>query len=350
MARTFANALRLAGDAQLVAVASRDVTRAREFAQQTGAHDGGFGYDELLTKSDIDVVYVATPNHRHKADCLSALCAGKAVLCEKPLAINASDAREIAEAARQAGLFCMEAMWTHLIPAVTELESLVRSGAIGVPVMMTASFGLPNQFDSDSWLFSTEHGGGALLDRGCYPISLALRILGEVREVRGSWRSAPSGADETAGAVITFAGGAIALIGASLSGYLSNDLIVTGTLGRLVLHEPITCPSWLSLRKLGSLDTTPPSFARHDRRTKWRTLLQHGRLVTPLRFLLQNRFRFVGFRSNGFIHEIEEVHRCLRSGALESRILPLALSVDTLSVIDSLRSPSIEGNEGHRRS
>jgi predicted dehydrogenase len=335
MARQFSQALGQSGEARLVAVASRDPARAAASAAALGAVHGG-SYADLLAKPDIDVVYVATPNHRHKADCLAAFAAGKAVLCEKPLGMNAAEAREIAAAAERAGVFCMEGMWTHFIPAVVEADRLLHSGAIGTPRTMIASFGAPVAFDPANRFFSPELGGGALLDRGCYPISLALRFFGTVEAITGSSVAAETGVDASSAAILRFAGGGLALIGTSLAAYQSNDLVLSGPAGRLTLHEPITRPTSLSLDRATAIQTGAKPAGKGVK-TMLRDIVRKSRLAGLLRKLVKRTTRHVPYQGNGYVHEIREVHRCLRAGQRQSGVVPLSLSIATMDVIDTLR-------------
>jgi predicted dehydrogenase len=334
VAHDFSEALRETDEARLLAVASRDRDRAKAFAARVGAMYSFDSYSSLLALPELDVVYVATPNHRHKDDCLQAIAARKAVVCEKPLALNAAEAAMIAEAARKANVFCMEGMWTFFIPSVVEAEKLLRQGAIGRPVFLSGSFGVPTVFSEENRFFNQALGGGALLDRGCYPISLALKFLGDVESVSGTCILAKTGVDATAVGLIRFAGGALAVIEASLVAYQSNNLVISGTMGRIVLHESITKPQMLSLAVLKPVD-----IALRPRAGLVRRLSRHG-VLAKLKFLLRERPRYIAYKGNGYIHEIEEVHVCLRAGASESSIVPLDFSVKTLEVIDAIKKDS----------
>ena len=158
-ARHFAEGLRELAGASLVAVASRTPGRAREFAARAGMPRSHDGYEGVARDPEVDVVYVASPNDRHRGDCLLCLDAGKPVLCEKPFALNAAEAEEIATAARERGLFCMEAMWMRFLPLVRELDVLLE--AIGEVRLLEARLGHLHPFDPSSRLFQNEAGGGA---------------------------------------------------------------------------------------------------------------------------------------------------------------------------------------------
>lgn len=330
MARRFAADLRRVAGASLVAVASRSAARAAAAARAMGAHQAIEGRDALLALPAVEVVYIATPNHRHRDDCLAALAAGKHVLCEKPLAMNAAEGREIAAAAQAAGLFCMEALWTHFIPAVTEAEAWLNNGAIGAPATLLASFGLPTRDAADS---SPMPDGGALLDRGCYLISLALRLFGEPVSTEGRVIAGPGGGDLDATATLGFAGGRTALLATSLSAQLENRLFVGGSAGSLLLDDP-TCPTALTLR--AAAPAGQPPAPDHGPRAALRRAIRQSAALTRLKRLASDRVRLIPCRGNGLVHEIEEVHACLAEGRLQSEIHPLSRSIRTLHVIDTL--------------
>jgi predicted dehydrogenase len=342
IAQDFADALRCCDEARLLAVASRDSERAKTFAARVGAEYGFGSLAALLDLAELDIVYIATPNHRHKDDCLQALAAGKAILCEKPLALNAIEAGTIAEAGRKAGLFCMEGMWTHFIPAVVEADKLLKNGSIGKPIFLSGSFGVPTVFSKENRFFNRDLGGGALLDRGCYPISLALKFLGAVESVSGACVFAETGVDTTAAGIIRFNGGRLAVIEASLVAYQSNNLVISGTRGRLILHESITRPRTLSLTLCDPIDTSTTRSRVGSAKATIRELVGRRRAFALLSFFARNRPRYIGYKGSGYIHEIEEVHRCLREGVTESSIVPLEMSIATLEVIDAIKKGSGE--------
>jgi predicted dehydrogenase len=340
VAAAFVHALRHCDEANLLAVASRDSERAKAFANKVGAKYAFGGVAKLLALPELDLVYIATPNHRHKDDCLQAIAAKKAILCEKPLALNAAQAKAIAEAAREAGLFCMEGLWSHFIPAVVEADQLLKNRAIGEPLFISGSFGMPTPFSRDNRFFNPDLGGGALLDRGCYPISLALRFLGDVESVSGKCVFAHTGVDSTAAGVIQFSGGPLAVIEASITAYQANNLVISGTKGRIILHEPITQPHLLSLTLCDPIDTSTTTSKVRNTKAMVRALLNNRRAFVLMNFVARALPRYIAYKGNGFVHEIEEVHRCLRNGLRESAIMPLSRSIATLEVIDAIKNGS----------
>jgi predicted dehydrogenase len=163
IARQFARGLAALPDAELVAVGSRSAASAAAFADEFGAARRYASYEELAHDDGVDAVYISTPHPLHHDNTLLCLNAGRAVLCEKPFAINAAEARAMVAAARAKGLFLMEAMWTRFLPLHTQLWELLQAGAIGEVERLEADFGFYHPFDPAHRLFDPQLGGGALL-------------------------------------------------------------------------------------------------------------------------------------------------------------------------------------------
>jgi predicted dehydrogenase len=234
----------------------------------------------------------------------------------------------------------MEAMWTHFIPTVVEAERLLKNGSVGRPIFLSGSFGMPTVFARENRFFNSDLGGGALLDRGCYPISLALKFLGAVESVSGACIFEETGVDTTAAGIIRFIGGRLAVIEASLVAYQSNNLVISGTKGRLILHESITRPRTLSLTLCDPIDTSTTRSRVGNAKAILRESLSKRHAFVLLNFLARDWPRYIGYKGSGYIHEIEEVHRCIRNGVRESSIVPLSLSIATLEVIDAIKCAS----------
>ena len=182
MAATMMGAFRAAPEVDVIAVASASPDRARGFADRFRIPASYGSLDELLRNDAITAVYVASRNLDHSRATIAALRAGKAVLCEKPFAINSKEGEAVLAAARSAGKLFMEAMWTPFLPAYERLLELVNSGTFGKPTHLQFDFGYPASRKTSSSLFAPEDGG-VLLDRSAYGISLALRVLGDVEKV-----------------------------------------------------------------------------------------------------------------------------------------------------------------------
>lgn len=309
IARSFAEDLVHVPDAVVGAVGSRTAGRAQEFAdglsrrEGTGVPNAHGSYAGLVADPEVDVIYVATPHPSHREDTLVALAAGKAVLCEKPFAVDSGSARDMAAAARSSGAFLMEAMWTRFLPHMTYLKELVSSGGLGEVVTVTAEHGQGFAEDASHRLFAPDLGGGALLDLGIYPVSFACWMLGTPVSVTAVSDPAFTGVDGQTSAVLRFAGGAHAVVTTTLRARTENAAAVSGTRGRVVVEPTFYAPSAI-VETLG--DGAP----------------------------IRREFATVG---RGLHYEAVEVGRCLRAGLLESPVMPLAATVAVMEVMDEIR-------------
>ena len=178
IARAFTDDLALQPDSEVVAVGSRSQASADAFGDEFGVPHRHASYQALVSDPDVDAVYVATPHPGHHDAALLAINAGKAVLVEKPFAMDAAQAREMIDAARERGTFLMEAMWTRFLPHIARVREILAAGTLGDVVYLTAEHGQWFAPDPQFRLFAPELGGGALLDLGIYPVSFAHLVLG----------------------------------------------------------------------------------------------------------------------------------------------------------------------------
>ncbi len=331
MAELFAEALGLVKGAELHGVASRTRARAEIFASQFAARHAYSSYEQLLDDPAIDVVYIATLNEHHHDDSLAAICAGKAVLCEKPFALNATQGREMVEAARCRGIFCMEAMWMRCSPAAREAVETVRSGAIGVPAFFSAQFGSPVKFDPLHRVYK-EQGGGALFDLGVYPLSLVHAMLGRPSGVRSRATFAPTGVDDQFTAILDYESGCHALIAASLRTHLTNSAAVHGTEGILDSLEPIYFPQGYRVSKPVHFPAGTSAVKRPLYLRGWSRITRVLQRPTPRGTVIRRKV------ANGYVMEIAVVQRCLRSGSIESPEMPHRETLDVLASTDAIRA------------
>lgn len=342
VARDFAQGLRALPDAELAGVASRTLTTAQAFARQTPVGRVYQSYNELVNDPSIDVIYVATPHQRHSEDCILCLEHGKPVLCEKPFTVNAQQARQVIDLARRRRLFCMEAMWMRFFPVMHKVRELVQSGVVGEVRMLTADFGVANAYSPTSRFFDPAYAGGALLDRGVYPISLASMLFGEPNEVVGQAGLTPSGVDEHSAVLLSFPKGRMAVLASSLTGYTSNEATVIGTHGKLRIHAPFYCADRISLIRYTPSSADPARSAGMKQRlvakARQSPLARTAfRVLKPLvrRDTRQFRLPIVG---NGYNYEAAEVMRCLRMGELESPLMPLDETLQIMQTMDRVRA------------
>lgn len=230
-------ALRARG-AAIVAIGCRDAERGQAFAARHGIGEA-LPYAGLLQRDDIDAVYIGLHNSAHLPWTLAALEAGKHVLCEKPLALNAAEVRRMQDAQRQAGRLVHEAFMYRYHPQIDRTLEIVRSGELGELQLMRGAFGFRLDKPEDS-RWDPAFGGGALYDVGCYPLSLMRLLTGSRPRVFGAWgRSNAAGVDVLAHAVLGFGDGVLGHLdcGFTLPG-LDIHFEVIGTRGQLRLPNP----------------------------------------------------------------------------------------------------------------
>lgn len=338
--------LPLVPHAKLQAVASRTLANAQAFAARFGVPSNYDSLDSLVADPDVDVIYVATPPDRHAEDCLRAIHAGKPVLCEKPFTLTTDEAERIVNAARTRNVFVMEAMWMRFIPAVMEARRLVKEGHLGEIRLIQANFAYPVFYDSTSPVFARERGGGALLDRGVYPISLACYLLGAPQQVKGCASLGASGVDEQSVYQLVYGNDAIADLCASLRVLGTNEAVIMGELGQIKLHAPFYRAHRLSLQRYA----LPQPPARHTVgsvgfKSRLKDALKRRPIVHAMRRRLDPlvgamsalQGRNLIFRGGGYQFEFAEVSRCLQEGRSESFVMPLDDSLAVMRVLDALR-------------
>lgn len=261
IARNFADGLAGATAGRLVAIASRNAGRRAAFGDTYAIaadkrHDS---YAGLIADGDVDAVYIATPHPWHAELSIMALRAGKAVLCEKPGGLTSAEVVAVTEVAAQEGRLWMEAYMYRCHPQIARLLAIIAAGEIGTVQHIRAQFGFNAAFNPASRLYDPALGGGAILDVGGYPASLARLVAGaaigapfaDPVVVKGVGRLAPTGVDAVAHALLTFASGFTAEIGVAVAQNMDNRAIITGSAGQIVLDDP-----WVPGRNAGPSDAT----------------------------------------------------------------------------------------------
>jgi predicted dehydrogenase len=303
IAEKFAADLPLVEDAELAAVGSRSRAKAEAFAERYGFARAHGSYADLVTDDGVDAVYVATPHAFHVDAALTCLEAGKAVLVEKPIALDLPSAAQLVQASHTHRAFLMEAMWMRFNPAIRKIAELVEEGAIGWVSAIHADFGLPGPFEAQHRLRDPRLGGGALLDLGVYPINLVHLILGAPAVVHSWAHLTPEGVDENTGVLLGYQAGAVAAVTCSINGGSRNAASITGTEGRIDLPPGFFAPRSFVLNRPGR---DPETF----------------------------EFAFEG---SGYRFEAAEVQRCVLAGELESPLMPHATTLEIMNLLDTIR-------------
>jgi predicted dehydrogenase len=289
----------------LVAVGSRSQANADAFGDEFNVPHRHASYAALADAPDIDVVYVATPHSLHRDNSLLCLQAGKAVLCEKPFAINAAEAEEVVAMAQERQLFLMEAMWTRFLPVLVKIRQLLADGAIGAVRIITADFGFCASFNPQSRLFDPHLGGGALLDVGVYTISLASMVFGSPpSRISSMAHLGQTGVDEQAAMILGYDQGQLAVLTTAIRTNTPQEATLNGTAGQIRIHAPWWKPDALTLSVQGQEDQV---------------------VHLPL-------------EGNGYNYEAVEAMNCLRSGRAESDAMPLDETLAIMKTMDQIRA------------
>jgi len=313
IAAAFVNDLGYVSDADLLAVASRSNDSAGRFATEHHIPRPYGTWDALAADPDIDIVYVAGPHPAHHAAARMMLAAGKAVLCEKPLTLDATQAEDLVAVATENRVFLAEAMWTRTIPAVRRAVELVADGAIGEATAVSADFSFASGAGPESRLRNPALGGGALLDVGVYPLALAQLFLGSPDTVKGSARLTPEGVDAGTGMLL---------------GYHPDGADV---------------PAWRAAHAYAALTCATDTSGS----TTATIAGTGGRVEIPAGFHHTQRFDLVRgdrsehievpFDGRGLRFPAIEAMRCMREGLIESPLLPHAATLAVLRTMDEIR-------------
>jgi predicted dehydrogenase len=301
----FVMGLRDAKGARLYAAASRSRERAEAFAAKYGFEKAYGDYRAMLEDPAVEAIYIGTPHVTHKEMAIAAFRAKKAVLCEKPVSINAAELSEMIAEARTNKVFFMEAMWTRFVPPLLKVREWLNSDIVGEVKMVQANFCFSAPFNPQGRLYNIELGGGALLDAGVYPVSLAsFAFDGKKPEaVRSMMYLGKTGVDEEVFALLSYGGPGMASLSAAISAAGVNDGWIYGTQGYIHL----------------------PDF-----------VFSHS---ADLHVYGRYKYHYEPeFLSNGYNYEAEELMNCLRAGKQESEIMGLSESLVIMETKDQIRA------------
>lgn len=342
VARRFVLGLRQLEEAIPVVVASRSRANAERFSADFSIPNVAASYRDAVDLDQVDAFYVATPPSEHREHALLCINAKKPVLVEKPFSIDAQAAKEIIDAARTRSVFCMEAMWTRFLPLVQHLKKIVSAGEIGECRVFTGRFCAPEAPDPSKNVFNKNLGGGALLDRGVYPLSLACHLMGRPESVRSEAVYGETGVDDDSAMIVRHERGGLSIVHASLRSQCPNDCLIMGDRGSIQVHAPIFRPFKMTISKIEDATRSCAGSAQRGILTQGRFFhsLYHNSLE-----LIANAFQRNGsqtitmpYRGNGYHYEAEEVMRCVRAGKIESEVMPLSESLSIVEAMDQARS------------
>jgi predicted dehydrogenase len=304
IAQKFAADLALSDSGFLYACASRDGQKAALFAKQFDAITYFDSYQALALCEEIDVIYIATPHSYHCDHSILCMNHSKHVLCEKPLAINQLQVHSMLDIAKRNDVFLMEAVWTAFLPAIQDVLTIIKSGAIGDARHLTADFGFQAPYDPKGRLFNPTLAGGSLLDIGIYPLFISLMVMGMPEKIYATGELAQTGVDSECSIQLTYNNKATAALYATLTCHTDTKCEIFGTEGKILI---------------------PGRFHEAD----------HYFLTKGENNAIKCQ---VGRKGYGYFHEIEHVHNCITNGMVESNIMQWAISQQLVGLMDKVRN------------
>ena len=303
IAQAFANDLGNVKNHTVAAVGSRTLTSAEEFTSNYPGCVGYASYSELVEDSNLDGIYIATPHNFHSKHTILALNAGKPVLCEKPFAVNANEVRSMIELAKKNSLTLIEAMWTRFLPHIAKVREIIASGILGDIFTLQADHGQKLTDNKNPRLWEPELAGGALLDLGIYPVSFSHLVLGEPLKITASSIFTNKGVDAQTSAIFEYENGAHSIISASSYNQTPCTASVSGSKGLLEIDRIFYSPSSMKVTLYsGSITEYPNNYKGH-----------------------------------GLREQAVEFARCVRSGLIESPLIPHNESVSVMNSMDEIR-------------
>ncbi|MGV8814067.1 MAG: Gfo/Idh/MocA family protein [Gelidibacter sp.] len=302
IANKFAQDIQNVENCQLYAVASRHQEKANSFAKQYNAIKAYGDYDSLAADPNIDAIYIATPHSSHKEYTLLCLNHKKAVLCEKPLAMNIQEVEDMITVAKTNNVLLMEALWTYFLPHYQFVLNELKSGKFGAITKLEADFGFLPKFDSTSRVFDKSLGGGSLLDIGIYPIFAALSTLGKPIDVDAKAVFFDNGADASCDIIFNYYNGVKAFLKSTLLEQTPTEAIFYCEKGIIKINSRFHAPSTVTV-------TFDGKEATHD----------------------------FGYNTIGYNFEIQHFNDLLRNGKTESPIMSYDFSRNLMLILDDVR-------------
>ncbi len=303
IAGQFATSLKTVSGAILYAVASRSVEKANEFGRKYNAVKSYGSYELLVQDPEVDAIYIATPHNLHFENAMMCLKHKKAILCEKPLTVNAIESRKLIEEAKRQKTFLMEAFWTRFLPSTLKLNQLLQEGIIGKCRLLQADFGYDMPFDASHRSYNPDLAGGALLDVGIYPINFAQMIFREdPLEISSASVPSSTGVDQQSAYIFKYPSGSLAVMNSAVNVETQHNAWIYGSEGYIHMPDFFHATKIHIQRKDGVTDT----------------------INLP-------------FESTGYGYEALEVMNCINSGKTESSIMPLSESQKIMQLMDTIR-------------
>lgn len=303
IARSFAEDLKRLDGHIVAAVGSRSLSSAEKFATQFPEATPIGSYEELVT-ADVDAVYVATPHPMHYENALLAMRAGKPVLCEKAFTVNAKEARALVAYSQEHGIPLMEAMWSRFLPHLQQVKEIISDGALGEITNIVADHGQFIPYERAPRLWEPELGGGALLDLGIYPLTLAHLVLGSPISIHAEATLTEKKVDLNTSMLLRYASGAHALLSCTMASRGSVSAMIVGDKARIEIDGSFYSP------------------------TSFRVITRDGEVTE-----YSNKYEGHGLRE-----EAAEFARIVRAGEIESPLMTHATSIELMEMMDEIRA------------
>lgn len=304
IARKFAHDIQYVKEAKLYAVGARSIEGAKQFADEFNVPKYYGCYEELVNDENVDLIYISTPNSFHKEHTLLCLNHKKAVICEKPFASDADEAKEMIDTARRNNVFLMEAMWTRFFPTVKKVREWIQEGKIGEVRLVQGDFGFKEDNKEDI-RFNKAFAGGAVMDVGIYPISFASMIYKkQPEEIFASAKIGETGVDEIISVLMTYEDNKVAHADAALILETPRNIQISGDKGYIVLPDV-----WAHARSAFVYSNDRVLIDQYEDKTE----------------------------GIGYQFEIEEAVKCLKQGKTESSIMSLDETLEIMQTLDRIR-------------
>jgi predicted dehydrogenase len=301
IAYKFATDLAAVENVTLVAVASRSEEKANKFAEKFNAKKAYNSYENLVKDPTIDAIYIATPHSFHKEHAILCLQNKKAVLCEKPFAMNLQEVLEMIAAAKENKVLLMEALWTCFLPHYNAVLEIIKSDEFGKLKKLEADFGFYTPYNTASRLFKKEVGGGSLLDIGIYPIFAALSTLGIPENIEADATFFENGADASCAMVFHYKD-AKAILKSTLLEETPTEAVFTFEKAIVKVNKRFHQPTSITIIKKGKEENT-----------------------------------YFNTKTVGYNFEIEHFNQLLRAGKTESNIMTFEFSENLMQTLDKVR-------------